>query len=108
MDTKLFEIRDRATCFAVFAIKTISDDATERQILKNCGYGQGDALYIIGSLNKGRQTYNAYDWGDRTYTQAHLYIQDNWNSLQSGDVIDVEFILGEKSEKATPELRVAF
>jgi hypothetical protein len=27
---------------------------------------------------------------------AHEYIQDNWDKLKSGDIIDVEILLGEK------------
>jgi hypothetical protein len=36
-----------------------------------------------------------YDWGDRTFQIAHDYIEKHWDSLKSGDLIDVLFILGE-------------
>gem|GEM_PF-2943358 len=44
-----------------------------------------------------RMTYDPYDWSGtpRTYREAHKYIKQNWGILESGDVIDVEFILGE-------------
>jgi hypothetical protein len=35
--------------------------------------------------------------------EAHRYIEENWNALSDGDVIDVEFILGETKEKKISE-----
>jgi len=41
--------------------------------------------------------YDCYDWpaNPRTYRVAHDYIRHNWHTLEDGDVIDVEYILGE-------------
>jgi hypothetical protein len=34
---------------------------------------------------------------------AHDYIRNNWPTLKDGDVIDVEFILGETNERKISE-----
>jgi hypothetical protein len=38
-----------------------------------------------------------------TKPQAHQYIEQHWRELKDGDVIDVEFILGETDVKKTSE-----
>jgi hypothetical protein len=44
-----------------------------------------------------------YDHGDRTWAVAHNHIIENWNAIKDGDVIDVQFILGETKEKKRSE-----
>jgi len=45
--------------------------------------------------------YDPYNWDNpRTMGNAHRYIEQHWDDLQSNDVVDVEFILG---ERATPK-----
>jgi hypothetical protein len=40
--------------------------------------------------------YDPYDWrGARTKPNAHLWITEHWHEIADGDVIDVQFILGE-------------
>jgi hypothetical protein len=41
--------------------------------------------------------YDPYDWprDPRTKPNAHQYIADHWSTLKDGDVIDVEYLLGE-------------
>lgn len=53
-------------------------------------------IYLI-MLATERCAYDPYDWGDRTMTVAHQYIESNFDQLNNGDVVDVEFILGETS-----------
>lgn len=41
--------------------------------------------------------------------EAHKYIQQHWDELQSGEVVDVEYILGEttvKKESDAKEVRL--
>ena len=40
---------------------------------------------------------------DRTIQTAHKHIASNWQSLTSGDIIDVEYILNETKEKKISE-----
>ena len=49
--------------------------------------------------------YDCYGWpsNPRTYQVAHNYIATHWSALSDGDVIDVEFILGETDTRKTSE-----
>jgi len=98
MITKLFEVRDRATFLPVIATSMTSPASeAEFYLLRRAGYGV-QPLILLTRL-EGDNTpacYDPYAWGDRTMRTAHLYIQDHWNVLESGDVVDVEFILGER------------
>jgi hypothetical protein len=38
---------------------------------------------------------------------AHAHILQNWHSLTSGDVIDVEFILGESKQPKESEAKTS-
>lgn len=94
MQTKLFEIRDTGTFIPAIATRI---NGAEHYLLRHAGYGSGERDYILlASLNKGLMTYNVYDWtNSRTMKVAHQFIIDNWDTLESGAVIDVDFILGE-------------
>lgn len=55
-----------------------------------------------------RATYSPVNWavlglGGRTMETAHKWIIQNFSGLQDGDVVDVEFILGETSTKKVSE-----
>lgn len=112
MQIKAFELRDRMTFIPMLGIDMNTDDGAlsesyyaQRYLLRRCGYacdGQPNILFcrMDGS---GKVTNDPYDWGDRTYQVAHNYVIDHWNELKDGDVIDVEFILGETKEKKKSE-----
>lgn len=121
MTLKLLEIRDRGTFIPAFAFRAITGTATydrlardpqfecERYLLARAGYGRhndSDCI-VLGRLGGGECQYDPYSWpgGARTMTVAHDYIEKNWNLIHSGDVIDVEFILGEtKTQKDSERL----
>ena len=46
-----------------------------------------------------------YHWprDTRTRPHAHAYIEQHWHELRDGDVIDIEFILGETAEPKLSE-----
>ena len=50
-------------------------------------------------------TYDPFAWGSdtRTYQVAHQYIIDHFDELESGAVVDVEFILKETTEPKKSE-----
>jgi hypothetical protein len=63
--------------------------------------------------NARQAAYDCYDWGGGgTMQAAHYWIQGHWEEIQSGAVVDVEFIRGittapKQSERITtkyPEL----
>jgi hypothetical protein len=108
MNTKILEIRDRNTFFAVLAVDMNPDNEAQRWHLRRVGYPcDGCANIAITHVRAGgdRCWNDPYGWNDgaRTYPVAHLHIIRHWAELKDGDVIDVEFILGETQTKKTSE-----
>ena len=106
METKLFEVRDHATCMIVMATKMNKfNTKTEREskMLRHAGYGE--PLILFGTAKGGNFFYDPYEWGnERTRFTAHKYVEENWESLNSGDIIDVPYILGESTERMGTDL----
>ena len=102
METKIFEVRDRGTFISMLAIKLDPINSAQiYHISMKCGYGLDNTNIMITHLGgEQRASADPYFWNDRTYTTAHHYIQANFDILEDGDVIDVEYIL---KETATPK-----
>jgi hypothetical protein len=113
MKIKALEIRDKATFIPAIAIKmearlngegdfdpksgaplmnTINEG--QRYLMARCGFRGGDQIVVM-KLNDQRASSDPYYWGNRTIKTAHVYIEQQWDKLKDGDVVDVEFILGE-------------
>ena len=110
MELKLLEIRDRATFIPVMAMKMISDKPEESYLLGRAGFRLSNPNIILGTIDGGSGQFECdpYDWRDtRTLRHAHKYIAENWDDIVSGDVIDVEFILGETTFKKDSERLVS-
>ena len=110
METKILELRDSATFIPVLAMRLSSENEAERSLLARggCGVRSEDHLnYIMLARMDGSNVsparFDAYDWSDRTFRVAHKYIENNFDELNSGDVVDVEFILGETDTKKEPQ-----
>ena len=109
MKAKLFEVRDRATFVPVIAIWLNPESEAERYLLARAGYGvmperQREYVLMAGIDGSSKITYDIYNWGDnRTRQVAHDFIIKHFDELESGEVIDVEFILGETNEKKVSE-----
>lgn len=110
MEVKLFEIRDSATFIPAMAIRLIVNEVAplgERELwlLRRAGYSQHQVLnsaaepyVILCKLDGVEAHYDPFEWSNRrTMGNAHSHIIDHWSNLRSGDLIDVEFILGETS-----------
>jgi hypothetical protein len=105
IETKLFEIRDRATFIPVIAslmeVSGTWNDAAlaEDYLLRRCGFRPTTNLIWMSRIQSHPEpaSYAPYDLGGgpRTIYVAHDYIRTHWAELRSGAVIDVEFILGE-------------
>lgn len=98
MEVKCLEIRDAGTFIPVICIRPVPDNEAQRYLLRRDGYA-GDAsercIIMIDAQCRGA-SYDPYGWrGSRTKGHAHRFIQDNWAALRDGDVVDVQFILGE-------------
>ena len=68
----------------------------------------GSKLYEIEILESGETKNDPFKWDtcSRTIHEAHCYIYKHFNELSSGDVIDVEYILGESNIKKRSEVNV--
>ena len=107
MRTKVFEVRDRGTFIPVLATRLSPYNNQEEFLLGRAGFGQrwpDQKKYVIVShLSSGNHNYNMHSWGNRTMQEAHRYIQENFDTLEHGEVIDVEYILGESTEPKKSE-----
>ena len=105
MLTKALELRDSGTFIPILAVDMNPGNEAERYLLRRCGYPcDGEPNIIVTRLDgNGKATNDPYAWGGRTYPVAHDWIIKNWRQLMDGDVVDVEFILGEKPEKKNSE-----
>jgi len=110
MLAKALEVRDDGTFIAVLAVDMnpnhdprLSPDSSSKQrwLLRRCGYrcDMSPNVIITRLDGAGQATNDPYAWAGcaRTMPAAHHYIIDHWNELRDGDVIDVQFILGETS-----------
>jgi hypothetical protein len=89
------------------------DDNAEEWLLRRAGYGReqindhgGDTepYVIFIRLVEVDAEYDAFSWqNQRTLGVAHRYIIEHWNELVSGQVIDVQHILGESDAPKTSE-----
>lgn len=101
MQVKAFEILDKSTFIPALGISMTPDAMIEVYLLRRSGYSITDRLVLLCRMDSNgavphQASYDVYGWGGaRTMSVAHDYIAKNWDKLRSGDVIDVEFILGE-------------
>ena len=100
MTPKLLEIRDRATAFPVLAIDISGADGF---LAQRAGF-ESRMIYFVW-LNRQEAKYDPWNWssGARTVKEAHRWISEHWDEIENEDVIDVEFILGETTEKKVSE-----
>jgi hypothetical protein len=108
MIVKAFEVRDVGTFIPVIAIKMIPSQEgeggrfdQERYLLARAGYGpdpRADPCVVLCRMEASgvdrNATYDPYSWGNRTMTTAHVHILEHFDEMFSGDVVDVEFIVG--------------
>lgn len=105
METKVLEIRDSGTFMPCIAIKLSSENEMETYLLNRAGYSLYRDYILFHPLCTNQINYDQYEWnrGARTVPMAHDYVIKNWASIESGDVIDVQFIIGETVEKKKSE-----
>lgn len=105
LESKVLEVRDIATHIDVLAIRMLAkNDIQNYYIHVRSGYPRnGSCIGMVTLNNCAPGNVDPYAWGDRTYATAHNYIYDHFDELIDGDVVDVEFILGEKPTKKVSE-----
>jgi len=123
MQVKMFEVLDRATLIPVVAVLMEPSSScgcvcsehgvgcvkcdcfqhpvgssSEAWLLRRSGFNDHNGLVTMfkaSSRSVDSVTYDPYDWTNRTLKTAHHYIQHNWDKLRTGQVIDVQYVLGE-------------
>lgn len=114
MTIKLLEIRDRATFIPAMAIRLFSMHEREFYLLRRAGFSKealtgqkdydGDPYIVLVKFTDFETNYDPFCWrNDRTMGTVHRHIIEHWSSIESGDVIDVEFILGETTTSKCSE-----
>ncbi len=114
-EVKLFEVRDTGTTMPVIAIKPDPVSRVETWLYGRSGYGlqPSDMLeyVLLAPLAGGSGLLVCDPYAHpgaptrRTLWAAHTYIINEWAKLASGQVIDVQYILGEtKAPKKSESL----
>lgn len=103
LKSKIFEIRDVATTISAFATKMVSIDEKERFLLRRAGHSMEVPCILLTHIGYHKCTYDPLDWGNSTMREAHKYILANFDKLESGDIIDIESILGEAGKSKESE-----
>jgi len=118
IEAKLFEIRDRATSLLLLSTKirmpenygNLSEvDTITTRMLRKAGYSFGQSYIFVKLVSSGLS--NAKDFYDRysahssgrTFGYAYEVIEQSFEDLCNGDVIDVEYSLGEAEEPKVAE-----
>lgn len=115
MKVKTFEIRDRATFIPALAVKlnAEADSINDYYLLRRAGLDSPGSFDIyLAHLQTGKGCIDPYAWPDsgmvRTMPVAHAYIEKHFDELETGAVIDVQFILGETLSEKQSEKFTAF
>jgi len=121
MEVKLFEVRDQATLIPAMGIALIASAtrSADQWLLERAGYAreqiwpampEGYERYVIFIRLGGdaiEAQHDPYAWSThaRTIPVAHRHVVENWDALESGDVIDVEYLMGKRPEPKRSERR---
>lgn len=102
METKILELRDRATFIPVVAIYLDYHNASEeeRYLLGSTGWGGGPWLMLAKLIDFNfTDYYTSQVWMNR----AHDHIKENWHSIPNYAVVDMEFVRGESVAPKQPQ-----
>jgi hypothetical protein len=103
VEIKTLEIRDRATFIPAVAIKIECNNESERYLWSRAGFNtSAGSLIFLGRIGDDLKFFPPM-WRNRTMATAHEYLQKSWDTVESGQVIDVEYILGETEKPKESE-----
>lgn len=110
MVSKTFEVRDAGTFIPVLAVKLTPGCDRDRYLLARTGYGSSAELQsqyvMVWRLSGGgpsNATTDLYEQTSDTMRYAHAHIEKNFDALESGAVVDVEFITGRSAKPKVSE-----
>lgn len=107
METKILELRDRGTFIPILCIRLLPDTARENYLLRRAGFAFAPPLVQLVNLTTGQGGWDEYEIGRgaRTLPIALQHIRSNWDDIENGEVVDVQYILGEtEAPKISEEL----
>lgn len=113
MIAKTVEIRDVATFIPALAIRLEPVTEQDRYLFGRAGYGttaMRQAEYVLLARiagGNGQVTCDPYDWTTRTMQHAHQWLIDHFDEIESGAVVDVEYILGKSAAPKRSESETA-
>jgi len=112
MEVKCLELRDSMTFIPVICVRPVAENEGQRYLLRRDGYVADASEYCVIMIDAQCRgaAYDPYSWPDRARTKrvAHDWIANHWGDLKDGDVVDVEFILGETTTRKKSEREVAW
>lgn len=104
LENKVLEIRDAGTHIPALAIKMLAQTNVQAWYVHGrMGYPKDGSCIAVIMLNDCDGNCDPYAWTNRTMAHAHHYIYEHFDELNDGDVIDVEFILGQSLTKKVAE-----
>lgn len=97
IQTKTFEVRDEGTHIPVMATRMFSRNAHEQFNLERAGFSMElQGFIVMTNLTNLESRSDSIEWPNRTLKTAHVYIAEYFDYLETGSVVDVEFVLGLK------------
>lgn len=101
MNIKVVEIRDKGTRIDALAIQMLGDNEIQRHYFHASGYPEDGSSIMLMIIYTGKATNDPYEWaalglGPRTMPVAHNWIIEHFDEIEEGQVVDVEFLLGER------------
>lgn len=104
LSNKVLEIRDAGTHIPSLATQMLAKNGIQNYYIHGrSGYPKDGSQVILTRLADGSGNCDPYSWGNRTMANAHNYIIDHWDELSDGDVVDVEYLLGESTQPKVSE-----
>lgn len=116
IEVKFIEVRDDGTtmpCMVTAICVNATMTEAENWLVRRGGWGEGQVGLYFATLCPDANAYAIglpghpyiHTWSrgqnSRTLTVAWEWVQVHWDEVKSGDLIDVEFLLGERK---TPKL----
>jgi hypothetical protein len=108
MEIKTLEVRDRSTFIPVVAVKVVPSNSSEKYLWNRAGFNMdsGSSIILLGRINDLHLEFYPPVWSNRTMSTVHEYLQNSWDGVENGQVLDVEYILGE-TDKAKESERIS-
>ena len=100
MYAKTIEIRDAGTFIPALALRLDPYNEKDRYLIARAGFGVTPSTQrkyiVLIHLTSMKCEYDPTNWTNRTMETAHRYlIEQGLDGLLHGEVVDVQFILGE-------------